>query len=87
MNSGDSKIIPFSKHSSIDGIKKRQLKIPGAETSSARKMRSGKPQPPLIALFEERPIRESLLKVLRNLDAEQQQIMEIIGTAIARGAL
>ncbi len=86
-DSGATKVIPFCRRSSIDSIRKLPLKIHGAETSSVPRTRSGKRQPPLIALFEETPLPESLLRRLRKLDAEQLQIMELIADAIARGAL
>ena len=87
LNCGETNLIQFSKRCSTDAIRKRPLKIHGEATSSEHRMRSGKQPPPLIALSEERPIRPSLLLALRSLDAEQQQIMEIIAGAMARGAL
>ena len=86
-NGGERKVIPFSRTCSLDEIRKRPLKIHGAETSSAHRTRSPKPPLPLIALCDERPLPESLLRRLRRLDAEQLQIIELIADAIARGAL
>ena len=77
-------VIPFSTNGtqnfSTRSTPKRQPKIPGAAMCS-------KPLPPLIALCEERTIPASLNNVLRTLDAEQLQIVEIIAAAIARGQL
>jgi hypothetical protein len=84
---GSSKVIPFSKRSSIDSIKGRPLKIRGAETCSARRTPSERQRPLLTVRCDENPIRESLLCRLRKLDAEQQQIVEIIAGATVRRAL
>lgn len=83
----EAKVIRFCRPFSIGETRKRQLKIHGAVTSSAPRTPSEKPPRPLIALSEENPVRESLLRRLRRLDAEQQQVVEIIADAIARGAL
>ena len=45
------------------------------------------PTLPLIALCEERPIPETLLRRLRRLDAEQLQVVELMAAAIERGAI
>jgi len=81
----EPKVIQFSRRFSIDSIKGVPLKIPGVETSFARKTRLVKRPPPLIALSEETPIPVSLLRRLRKLDAEQLQIVEIVAVAIERG--
>lgn len=76
-------VIRFSKNVG-DRYSKRSMlkcrpKTPGGETSS-------RPSLPLIALSEG-AIPERLLRILTTLDAEQQQIVEVIAAAIKRGAL
>lgn len=84
---GEKKVLQFSRTCSLGEIRKRPLKIHGKAMSSAHRTRSAKPPPPLIALSEEKPLPDSLLRRLRRLDVEQLQIVELIADAIARGAL
>ncbi len=71
--------IDGSRSSLEHSTRKRRRQTRGGATSS-------KPSLPLLALCEE-TIPASLSRVLRTLDAEQLQIVEIIASAIARGQL
>lgn len=71
--------INASRISSASSTRKRQRPTHGGAMSL-------RPLPPLLALCEE-TIPANLSRVLRTLDAEQLQIVEIIASAIARGQI
>lgn len=76
-------VIPFSKPAGPRCSKRSMLKCQPKTHGAAM---SSKPSPPLIALSEDQ-IPERLRRILRSLDGEQMQIVEVIAAAIARGAL
>lgn len=78
-----SNVIHFSIGGSRNSSARSTLKSPRKTRGAATSL---KPLLPLIALCEGK-IPESLNSVLRTLDAEQLQIVEIIASAIARGQL
>jgi hypothetical protein len=75
------KVIQFSRTSSLpDLTQTRPLKIRG-EVMFSRRLQSS------IARSVDRPLPETLLRLLRKLDAEQLQIVTIVAAAIERGAM
>lgn len=83
-----SNVLTFSKTSIRASARNTQApRTHGAATFSAHKPRSPTQQLPLLALCDAPTIPDRLRRTLEKLDREQVRIVEIIATAIERGAL